>query len=238
MQTERWVSQHGYCLACDSDVLRPTPPNTPARDFECPVCAHPYELKASSKAFGSRIVDGAYGSMMARIHENTTATFLLMHYSEVWQPVTLMSVHRSLVLPEMIEQRKPLALTARRAGWIGCNILLNQVPPEGRIALIRQSAPVRKKFAREQFQKVERLASTSVQSRGWTAALLTRLHRFGSAQFTLAQVYAFEGEMSSLFPDNQHVREKLRQQLQVLRKAGFLRFLSRGHYELVNKHSV
>ena len=33
--TERWVREHGYCLACESDVLRPTKANTPARDFEC-----------------------------------------------------------------------------------------------------------------------------------------------------------------------------------------------------------
>jgi len=28
-------------------------------------------------------------------------------------------------VPEIIERRKPLAITARRAGWIGCNILGN-----------------------------------------------------------------------------------------------------------------
>lgn len=83
VETERWVRDNGYCLACDSDELRPTAPNTPARDFECPVCAHPYELKASARPIGSRIVDGAYGSMMTRLRNNTAASFLLMRYSEV-----------------------------------------------------------------------------------------------------------------------------------------------------------
>ena len=232
VETERWVREHGYCLACASDELRPTPPNTPARDFECPLCSHPYELKASAKAFGGKVVDGAYGSMMARLRENTAASFLLMRYSESWTPVDYVSVHRSLILPEMIEQRKALSPTARRAGWVGCNLLLHQVPPEGRIALIEQSVPVRREIARQQFQRVERLASKSLEARGWTAALLTRLHRFGAGEFDLRQVYALEEEMSALFPRNQHVREKLRQQLQVLRDAGMLRFEGRGRYRL------
>ena len=234
VETERWVAQYGYCLACDSDVLLPTAPNTPARDFECAVCSHPYELKASSKAFGSKIVDGAYGSMMSRLRENTAATFLLMRYSDAWTPVDFLSVHRSLIVPAMIEQRRALSPTARRAGWVGCNILLHQVPPEGRIALIEQSVSVRKEVAREHFRKVERISSLSLQARGWAAALLTRLHQFGAGEFELKQVYALEEEMSRLFPKNQHVREKLRQQLQVLRDANMLTFERRGRYRLTN----
>jgi hypothetical protein len=33
-------------------------------------------------------------------------------------------------------------------------------------------------------------------------------------------------------PDNKHVKEKMRQQLQVLRDNGFLEFLDRGRYRL------
>lgn len=179
-------------------------------------------------------MDGAYGSMMSRIRQNTGASFLLMRYSESWEPIDLMTVHRSLIMPEMIEQRRPLSLAARRAGWVGCNILLHQVPLEARIAVIKQTVPIRKEIAREQFRKVERLSSSSLESRGWTAALLTRLHKFGKNEFDLKQVYALEDEMNALFPKNQHVREKLRQQLQVLRDAGMLTFERRGRYRLTH----
>jgi len=33
-------------------------------------------------------------------------------------------VPKHFFVREIIEERKPLAPTARRAGWIGCNILL------------------------------------------------------------------------------------------------------------------
>jgi len=32
-----------------------------------------------------------------------------------------------------VERRKPLPSTARRAGWVGCNILLDRIPIDARI---------------------------------------------------------------------------------------------------------
>ena len=40
--------------------------------------------------------------------------------------------------------------------------------------------------------------------------------------FTTADVYAFERELERLHPGNRHVRDKIRQQLQVLRDMGLL----------------
>jgi predicted RNA-binding Zn-ribbon protein involved in translation (DUF1610 family) len=51
-------------------------------------------------------------------------------------------------------------------------------------------------------------------------------------EFTLEEVYAFESHLSGLYPMNQHVRQKIRQQLQVLRDQGFIEFLGRGRYRL------
>ena len=42
--------------------------------------------------------------------------------------VNLFIVPKHFFVREIIEERKPLAATARRAGWIGSNILLNRVP--------------------------------------------------------------------------------------------------------------
>lgn len=235
VETERWVTANGYCLACESDRLLPTPPNTPARDFECGSCGHPYELKATSKPFGARIVDGAYSTMMRRIEDGSAASFLLMQYQADWQVTDLLAVHRSLITAEVIQCRPPLSVAARRAGWVGCNILLGQIPPEGRIPVIQSGVSQDRSVARAEFGKVEQLHSLSAGARGWTAALLMRLHRFGRVEFDLEQVYGLEGEMSALFPKNQHVREKMRQQLQVLRDVGMLVFEGRGRYRLTRQ---
>ncbi|MGD1277601.1 MAG: Dam-replacing domain protein [Tepidisphaeraceae bacterium] len=68
--------------------------------------------------------------------------------------------------------------------------------------------------------------------RGWTLDVLRLIRGIGSAEFDLNQVYSFEGELSSLHPNNLNIRPKIRQQLQVLRDLGFVQFLGRGTYVL------
>ncbi|MGA3145606.1 MAG: hypothetical protein ABSF10_21630 [Verrucomicrobiota bacterium] len=51
-------------------------------------------------------------------------------------------------------------------------------------------------------------------------------------EFTTADAYAFERELAELHPDNDHIKEKIRQQLQVLRDAGLLVHLGRGEWRL------
>jgi len=51
-------------------------------------------------------------------------------------------------------------------------------------------------------------------------------------RFELVDVYAFEDRLSALYPENRHVRAKIRQQLQVLRDEGYVEFLGGGEYRL------
>jgi type II restriction enzyme len=52
-------------------------------------------------------------------------------------------------------------------------------------------------------------------------------------EFVLPDVYAFAAQLQELHPDNRHVRDKIRQQLQVVRDLGFVEFLGRGRYRCV-----
>ncbi|HLD00088.1 MAG TPA: Dam-replacing domain protein, partial [Patescibacteria group bacterium] len=45
--------------------------------------------------------------------------------------------------------------------------------------------------------------------------------------------YVFENELSRLHPDNRHVKDKIRQQLQILRDKDYLEFIARGKYKLI-----
>lgn len=134
----------------------------------------------------------------------------------------------------MIEQRKPLATTARRAGWIGCNILLSGIPPEGRIPIVVGGIAVSKGDSRGSFASAERLSNLSAHSRGWAASVLRLLHNLGKKRFTIEDAYTLETELSVIYPSNQNVRPKIRQQLQVLRDAGLITFESRGVYRFTN----
>jgi type II restriction enzyme len=52
--------------------------------------------------------------------------------------------------------------------------------------------------------------------------------------FTIEEMYRFEDELRTNYPSNRHIKEKMRQQLQVLRDKGYLEFVGRGSYRLVD----
>ena len=51
--------------------------------------------------------------------------------------------------------------------------------------------------------------------------------------FTLNEVYDYADEMKAYYPDNNHVEDKIRQQLQYLRDDGVIKFTNKsGNYTL------
>lgn len=61
---------------------------------------------------------------------------------------------------------------------------------------------------------------------------MAQIEALGRTEFTIDDAYSFVPTLSAIYPDNQHVREKIRQQLQVLRDQGWLEFVGRGRYRL------
>jgi type II restriction enzyme len=144
-------------------------------------------------------------------------------------------VPKHFFVREIIEERKPLAPTARRAGWVGCNILLNQIPVSGKIFLVQNWAPLSKELVLRQWQKTLFLRDEGVEARGWLIEVMKCVENIGKREFQLGDVYAFEAALSRLYPENRHVRQKIRQQLQVLRDRGYLDFVGRGYYRLLSQ---
>ncbi|MGA3290549.1 MAG: hypothetical protein ABSD42_09960 [Candidatus Bathyarchaeia archaeon] len=58
------------------------------------------------------------------------------------------------------------------------------------------------------------------------------MEKIGHKEFSLDEVYKFENSLSQKHPDNHHVKDKIRQQLQFLRDKGYLEFVGRGSYRL------
>ncbi len=229
--SEDWISKNGYCLCCDSDRLAPTAANTHSRDFVCEKCTHGYELKSKRGIFSTKVLDGAYGTMVRTIREGRTPTFLLLEYSTSWSILRMRAIHHSLITETAIQPRKPLALTAKRAGWIGCNIVLPAIAMQGQIPIITNGIMNEKVATRDAFGKLENLSRLSAANRTWAATVLRFTDRINEKVFSLDDMYRFETELKFLFPNNQHIRPKIRQQLQVLRDAGLIRFLGGGNYE-------
>lgn len=232
--TERWVADWMFCPNCGSPTLSQFPPNSPLADFFCPVCSDQYEVKAKNgKSFGKSVADGAYDTKIARLTSNTNPNLLLLGYDKSAREVrNVCVVPKHFFVPEIIQRRKPLADTARRAGWVGSNILLNQVPEAGRIYVLRNGQPEPKDAILTKWQQTLFLRDQNVDARGWLLDVMKAVEVIGRPEFSLDDVYAFEPQLQLIYPNNNNVRPKIRQQLQVLRDSGYLDFVGRGQYRL------
>lgn len=234
--SEHWVSQQLYCPNCGRDSIMRYGNNSRMADFFCPQCGENYELKSQRRnGFDGKVVDGAYGAMMARLAGPGVPNLLLLGYASVPLQVTnLLVVPKQFFVPELIERKRPLATSARRAGWIGCNIILRKIPPSGRIFLIRDKVTETKIDVMAKWRKTLFLRDQQdVGARGWLLSVMRCVEQLGHATFTLEQVYSCENELKRTYPGNQHIRPKIRQQLQVLRDRGYLEFLGKGTYRML-----
>jgi hypothetical protein len=98
---------------------------------------------------------------------------------------------------------------------------------------------------RARYTRLKPIREIKTAQRGWTldvfnvvAAVCDRRKLSGAhraplqswKEFTTADVYAFTRELEKLHPDNRHVRDKIRQQLQVLRDAELLIHVESGRW--------
>ena len=232
--TESWGSSNFFCSSCESPRLEQSSRNTAAIDFACPICKSTFQLKSQSKPVGAKIVDAAYSQMKRAILEDRTPNLFVLHYDlAAWTVRTVVLIPRFAFALSALERRKPLSPNARRAGWVGCNILLGQIPQDARISVIQDGIPRAPSEVRRAYQRLRPLESLKVEQRGWTLDVLEIVRSLGRSEFTLREIYSHAGTLARLHPHNSHVHDKIRQQLQVLRDLGLLSFLGGGSYRLV-----
>lgn len=65
---------------------------------------------------------------------------------------------------------------------------------------------------------------------GWKRTIFEVLTQVEGSELALAAVYEYGPELSRDYPDNENVEAKIRQQLQMLRDLGLIRFLGGGRY--------
>lgn len=233
--TEDWVGRTIFCPNCGRGDITEYENNRPVADFYCQNCKEEYELKSKSGDMGTKIVDGAYSTMIERLGSMTNPNFFMLSYDLTTYSVNnFMVVPKHFFVPEIIEKRKPLAHTARRAGWVGCNILLSNIPESGRVFFVRDGIVIPQGEVLSKWQKTLFLREEKeVSAKGWLLDVMRCVEKIGRKHFTLGDVYQFERELSLLHPENNHVKDKIRQQLQVLRDKKYLEFVSRGKYHLI-----
>ena len=233
VMSERWLTQNLFCPCCGNIRVEKMPNNSPVADVYCENCGEVFELKSKRNRIGAKILDGAYHTMIERITSNVNPQLFLMQYSAKFSVTDLTLVPKFFFTPDIIERRKPLPPTARRAGWVGCNILYEKIPEQGKIAVIRGGAEVEVAEVLRSYDKAKKLQTNNLKLRGWLLDVLNCVNDIGSEIFTSQDIYKYAGILGAKHEHNRNVEAKIRQQLQFLRDKGFIEFVSRGVYRKV-----
>ena len=118
--TEGWVARSLFCPNCGAATISQFPANRQVADFECHGCREEFELKAQRSRFGAKVMDGAYGAKMQRLAADNNPNLMVMRYDRARMSVTdLLVVPKHFFTADLIEPRRPLSATARRAGGRG-----------------------------------------------------------------------------------------------------------------------
>ena len=231
--TEDWVERWVYCPNCGGRRLNRFGNNNPGADFYCASCSEIFELKSKKGKFGGRIVDGAFRVLSDRVATGQNPNLALLNYNLAERSVVnLCIVPKQFFVADIIEKRRPLGPTAKRAGWVGCNIRLNRIPEIGKVFLVKNGETQSTNDVLGQWQKTLFLREQSYEARGWLLEVMSCCQAIGQRDFSLEAVYQFEPRLAAIYPGNKHIRQKIRQQLQVLRDNGILEFKGRGEYRL------
>jgi type II restriction enzyme len=233
VMTEGWVNQSAFCPNCGSPLSR-FENNAPVADFYCVNCWEEYELKSKNGAIGKKIVDGAYSTMIERLQSDNNPNFFFLTYDKSTLEIrNFLTIPKYFFIPSIIERRKALNPTARRAGWVGCNIDVSNVPELGKIFFVQNGIIKSKDEVLEKWSKTEFVrGAQNIESKGWLLDVLLCVEKIKRDEFSLDDVYAYEGYLQAKHLSNNNVKAKIRQQLQFLRDKGILDFVSRGQYRM------
>ena len=231
--SENWFFDNMYCPFCIDGSIIAYENNHPVVDFCCHNCNKEYQLKAKKYSFGNKLLDGEYHKMIDAIYSKRAPNFFLLSYTPgMDRIINLILVPKEFILPGIIEKRNPLSQNARRHGWTGCNIILESIPAQGKIYSIENGVPIDKDKVRKNVTAVDYFMKiNNVEARGWLNDILLIISGFRSEIFTLKDLYEFIPRLRKLYPNNNNIEAKIRQQLQILRDNDIIEFIGRGVYK-------
>ncbi|MCL1972530.1 MAG: restriction endonuclease [Endomicrobia bacterium] len=231
--SEAWLLQNAYCPSCKI-ALQKFENNHELADFYCDKCKEEFELKSkkSSTANPKKIADGEYFTKIKRLKSDNNPNLFFLTYQDK-KICNLIFVPKYYFTEHIIERRKQLALTARRAGWTGSNIILSQIPENGKIFIIKDSQKIVDSKIDKKIKSTSFLKTEKIKNRGWVLDILNCVNKIKKTAFDLKDMYKFENDLKKLHPDNNHIKDKIRQQLQLLRNKKLLQFLGNGKYRII-----
>ncbi len=230
--SENWVGDNIFCPNCGQSIKR-YKNNKPASDFYCSKCFEDFELKSKmGKSFGKIVPDGKYKTMIDRIVSQNGPNFFFLNYDKSnYAIINFFATPSYMFVPDMILKRKKGIL--RRPTYFMCSIDISAIPNSGKIYYIKNGIKLNKNQIIDSWHKITFLKqSKNMYLKGWLIDIMNCIDKLKKETFSLNDIYSFENYLKIKHPSNNNIKAKIRQQLQILRDRGYLKFISRGKYKL------
>jgi len=135
--TEPWVAANVACPECGG-TLSEYRGSMKGKDVYCESCGADFQIKSSSKPFKKSIVGAEYSTTLNSVKADNSPSFMLLHYNmSNMMVVDFQIIHRSAINEDNVIPRKPLSKTARRAGWQGCFINIDNVSQSAKTDVVK-----------------------------------------------------------------------------------------------------
>ena len=222
--TESWLLDNFNCPFCHSKLKQYTA-NNKCADYYCKKCNEDFELKTINGKFSKTKINGAgYQATLDKINSDKSAHWILLEHRDfVVNEITF--IPKYFFYDEMIEPRKKLTETAKRAGWQGCRIALNMIPSFGKITYIKNNKEIDKKIINYKLLKVSAFKNSNLKNKSWKLELLSIIDSIPETIFSVNDLYEFIPELEKKHSNNHHIDAKIRETLQQLRDEGYVKFL-------------
>ena len=233
VMSETWTENNIFCPNCGS-VLESYKNNRPVADFYCKKCYEDFELKSKNGKIGKKVGAGSYQKMIERLNSSENPNFFFLSYLKQDYSINdFFVVPKHFFVEGIIEKRKALSENAKRAGWVGSNILFYKIPNSGKIYYIENGCSFSKNDVLKKWKHTDFLKKINKNSlKGWILDVMNCIESLDKEDFELDEIYAFVENLEILHPENKNIKAKIRQQLQFLRDKKYLTFLGNGKYSL------
>lgn len=231
VMTEFWAWENVFCPNCWEQIIH-YPNWKPVADFYCASCKEDYELKSwKTEKFSNTIMDWSYKTMIERLESNTSPNFFVLQYNKQFQVLNYIAIPNYFIRTQDIIPRSKWIKW--RPNYIMCNISMNWIPESGKIFFIKNWEKRNKKEILQNWNKMIFLKEKKTESKGWILDIMRCIETIRKKEFTLQELYNFEPILKEKYPNNNFIKDKIRQQLQILRDKGYLEFVSSGKYRVL-----
>ncbi len=234
IMSEDWMVQNAYCVKCGSK-LKHFENNKPVGDIYCSKCKEEFEVKSNKNIIGKKILGSGYDVMISKIEQGSIPNFFYLNYSkEALQVQNLLIIPKHFFTKSIVIARPPLKPPARRAGWVGCNIDISSIPEKGKIYVVKNGIECNREEVLKTFNSMSFVQNYKIEHRGWLLDIIKCIEMLDKKEFTLEDMYTFEAVLKLKHPNNNNIRPKIRQMLQILRADNYLEFHQRGMYRILD----